>query len=145
MRRRSPLVVTTRTNTGIQLKYLTQSNIKGAYSATYRGSQRSFDSYSIFSDRVKSILRQILITTILITGFISCIDFEPMNFTLFAIGSFDRSVDYGFSSGPNIYTRTVSANKRNDWFIGDNWFSILISNFRADSGWSQFLVHKILV
>ena len=128
-RRGCALVVLHRSDAGIEIENLTQSDVKRANPAADRRGQRAFDGHAKFFDCVNRVLRKPIIEFCL--GFFSSKDFVPDHAAFPAISFFDGRIEDAHRGFPDIASGAVAFDKRNDWIGRSLAATIFISDARA--------------
>ena len=130
-RRRCPLEITHRSQTDIQIKFLTKSYIQTADTTAHRGCQRTFDGDHIFLEGIHGFFRHP--RTRCIEGFFACQYFFPRYFAFALISLFNSGIQHTYTGIPNIGTDSVTFNIWNDWICRNQEFAL--------SGHCNFLRH----
>src|SRR5690606_4581473 len=97
--------------------------------AADRSSQRTFDSNDIFTDSRQSIVREPGIE--LVECFLPCIYFIPCDLLLAFVSFLYSGVQNTLGSPPNIASRAISFDKRNDRVVRYLKYAVFNSNLLA--------------
>src|SRR5699024_10686482 len=111
------IVIGYRTHTGKKIQFLTNRNIQGAYSPAYRSRQRAFDRDLKLFDSFQRIFRKPFIFAIKLEGFFAGVYFEPFNFFLSPVRSFNSAVQDMAHGGSYIDTNAVTFNEWDNGII----------------------------
>src|SRR5690606_2765544 len=108
-----------RTLTDVQVQLLTQGNVQGADTATYRCGQRSLDGNNVVLDGMQGFFREPGVLIVNLGSLLACINFHPGNLALAVIGLFDSGIDYLHHDGGNIDADAIALDKGNDRIVGN--------------------------
>src|SRR6185369_7704153 len=127
-RRGNALEVTNRAQTGVQIKQLAKSYVKGADSTADRCGQGSFDANQKLPEGLDSLVRQPgLVAHFLaeqVEWLFTGIDFHPADFSPAAVDLFDCSIENAYRGLPDIDPGTVAFDERNDRVVRHNQLSV---------------------
>lgn len=139
MRAWCAFVIAARADAGIEIKQLTQCHIQRADAATDGCGERSFYGHSIAADRLKGVLRKILIRAIQVAGFIAGIDLEPLDGFFVVVCLSNGSIQHFLGCRPYVNTCAVATDERNDRVLGHHGLAIFEADWGALCGGSELL------
>src|SRR5207244_983039 len=114
-RARNALEVAHRADAGIQVEQLAQGHVEGPDPAAHRGRERALDGDAVRPDAVERGVGQP--ASRLLEGLFTGEHFQPLDATLAAGGLVDRRVEHAARRAPDVGSRAVSLDERNDGVV----------------------------
>ena len=124
-RRRSAIILD-RTNTRIKIENLPQRHVKRANAATNGRSQRPLNRNAKFPHRRNRVVGQPVVEFSL--GFLPGEDFEPGHAPLAQISFFDRGIEHAHRCLPDVASRAVTLDERNNRVRGNVVFPASVAD-----------------
>src|SRR5882724_5847112 len=130
-----------RTQADVEVQHLPQRDIQRADAAAHRRRQRTFDADQKFLERLDRVVGQPVVELVL-GGFASK-NLEPRHLALAAVGLFHRRVKNQLARVPDVRTRAIAANERQDGVVRDRELSAADRDFPANRRSDVFVSHEM--
>jgi len=122
----------------VQVERFAQGHIERTNPSADGCGQRPLDPDQKFLERFHRFIRQPGIEQF--ESLLARVDFHPVDLTLAAVGFLHRRIEHAHRSPPDVASRPVALDERDDGMVGNLQFTVLDDNFRPASGDFDLLV-----
>ncbi len=129
---RHALIPTHRSLTNIQVQQLAERHIQRTDAAADRSCERAFDTHQKFTERLGCFIGQPALEHL--ERLLARVHFHPVDLALAAVGLFHSRIEHTHRSAPDVASRAIALNKRNDRIIGNIQLPIFNGNLRPACG-----------
>ncbi len=131
-RGRHALIPTHRTLANVQVQQLAERNIQRTDTAANGSCERAFDAHQKLAERFSCFIGQPALEHL--KRLLARVHFHPMDLAFPAIRLLHRRIEHTHRSAPNVASRAIALNKRNDRIIGNIQLPIFNGNLRPACG-----------